>query len=160
MYKFLFFLGISFLMISCTPKNTAFRYFDKGDLETKAVKATKKADIVKDKEVDVIFMSTYLNQVDKKLVDKRFDSFLVFTYFANETAQDIESNGYLVFLNESEPTMIEKLEKDDEKYSELMLKNHWGAYYLVEFESLKDVTSLNLTLQNKESNKATLNFAK
>lgn len=160
MYKFLFFLGISFLMISCTPKNTAFRYFDKGVLETKGVKATKKTDIVKDKEVDVIFISTYLNEVDEKLVDKRFDSFLVFTYFANETQQDFEENGYLILLNENEPSMIKKIEKDDEKYSALMLKNHWGTYYLVEFESLKDSKNLNLVLQNKESNKATLNFAK
>ena len=64
MFKILIFLFISLFLVSCTSKNNAFRYFDKAELEAKGIKATKKADIVKDKEVNVIFMATYLNQVD------------------------------------------------------------------------------------------------
>ena len=67
MYKILFLLFISlFFFVSCGEKNNAFRYFEKDDMEIKSVQYTKKADIVKDKEVDVIFVATYLNKVDKE----------------------------------------------------------------------------------------------
>ena len=47
MKKGLFLVAISILFVACTPKNSAFRYFDKGDIETNAVRNTKKADIIK-----------------------------------------------------------------------------------------------------------------
>ncbi|QKF73359.1 hypothetical protein AFAEC_1194 [Aliarcobacter faecis] len=160
MYKFLFLLAIPLIFVACTPKNSAFRFFDKGLEETKAVKYTKKADIVKDKEVDVIFMATYLNMVDKKLDLAKKEQFLVFTYFAKEQSQDMEKNGYTIYLNQKEPILFEKIEKDDEKYKDYMLKNHWGTYYLVEFENLNNIKNFSLVLQNQESNKATLSFVK
>lgn len=160
MYKFLFLLAIPLIFVACTPKNSAFRFFDKGLEETRAVKYTKKADIVKDKEVDVIFMATYLNMVDKKLDLAKKEQFLVFTYFAKEQSQDMEKNGYTIYLNQKEPILFEKIEKDDEKYKDYMLKNHWGTYYLVEFENLNNIKNFSLVLQNQESNKATLSFVK
>lgn len=160
MYKFLFLLAIPLIFVACTPKNSAFRFFDKGLEETRAVKYTKKADIVKDKEVDVIFMATYLNMVDKKLDLAKKEQFLVFTYFAKEQSQDMEKNGYTIYLNQKEPILFEKIEKDNEKYKDYMLKNHWGTYYLVEFENLNNTKNFSLVLQNQESNKATLSFVK
>jgi hypothetical protein len=151
-------------LVSCSSKNSAFRYFEKDGLETKGIKATKKADIVKDKEVNTIFIATYLNQIDE-LSDTKTEDFLVFTYFSNLDSQNIEDNGYLFFLNENEPVYIEKIEKDNEKYKSLMLKNYWGNYYLVKFNNIeiddnkKDFV-LNLVLQDQESNKVTLGFVK
>ncbi|EFU69265.1 conserved hypothetical protein [Aliarcobacter butzleri JV22] len=165
MFKILIFLFISLFLVSCTSKNNAFRYFDKAELEAKGVKATKKADIVKDKEVNVIFIATYLNQVDNMKDDTKTEDFLVFTYFSSLDSQNIEDNGYLFFLNENEPVSIEKIEKGNEKYKDLMLKNYWGNYYLVKFNNIeidddKKSFVLNLVLQDQASNKVTLGFAK
>ena len=53
MKKGLFLVAISILFVACTPKNSAFRYFDKGDIETNAVRNTKKADIIKNDAIEV-----------------------------------------------------------------------------------------------------------
>lgn len=160
MYKFLFLLSTSLIFVACTPKNSAFRFFDKSTQETRAVKYTKKTDIVKNKEVDVIFMATHLNMVDAKLDNTKKEQFLVFTYFAKDDSQDIEKNGYTLFLNQKEPVLLEKVENNDEKYKDYMLKNHWGSYYLVEFQNLDNSRNFSLVLQNQASNKATLSFVK
>jgi len=160
MYKILFLIFISLFFISCGPKNSAFRYFDKNDSETRGVKFTKKADILKDKEVDVIFMATYLNKIDTKLSDTKTELFLVFTYFSNKDLQNIEDNDYIFLLNDKEPVSIEKVEKDNENFKDLMLKNHWGSYYLVKFNSFDNSDILSLQLTNQKSSKAILNFEK
>lgn len=160
MYKIIFLLFISLFFVSCGPKNSAFRYFEKNDVETRGVQFTKKTDILKDKEVDVIFMATYLNKIDKKISDTKNEVFLIFTYFSNKESQNIEDNAYKIFLNEKEPILVEKVEKDDENFKDLMLKNHWGNYYLVKFDSIEDINSLKLELKNSESSRAILDFEK
>lgn len=165
MYRVLIFLFISIFFASCTTKNSAFRYFDKDGLETKGVQATKKIDIVKDREVSVIFMATYLNRVDDSLINDKNEEFLVFLYFSASDSQNVEDNGYLFFLNENEPIYLEKIEKDNEKYGSLMLKNYWGSYYLVKFDEQippddKQNLLLKLTLQDQNSNKVNLDFVK
>ncbi|RBQ29965.1 hypothetical protein [Aliarcobacter vitoriensis] len=158
MKKILFLSAISFLMISCTPKNSAFRYFDKGDIEANATRYTKKADIISNNQVDITFMATYLNKLNPRL-DEKEDSFLVYVYFSNLENQDIQSNNYEILLNGKVPTYIEKLEKDDENYKNMMLRNFWGTYYLVKFNNQELVSKLNIVLKPK-SNDATLIFEK
>lgn len=159
MKKGLFLLAISLLFISCTPKNSAFRYFDKGDIETNAVRNTKKADIVKNDAIEVIFMATYLNKFDPRLSSKE-ENFLIYVYFPNIDEQvDFDKNGYELLLNGKIPTSIERLEKDDKKYEDLMLRNFWGNYYLAKFSNQELVQNLNITLRPKSSD-ATLNFEK
>ena len=41
-----------------------------------------------------------------------------------------------------------------------MLKNHWGNYYLVKFDSLEDINNLRLELTNQKSSRAILDFEK
>ncbi len=160
MYKIVFLLFISLFFVSCGPKNSAFRYFEKKDVETRGIQYTKKADILKDKEVDVIFIATYLNKIDKKISDSKNEVFLVFTYFSNKESQNIEDNNYQVVLNDKEPIVLEKVEKDNENFKDLMLKNHWGNYYLVKFDSIGETNSLKLELKNSESSRAILDFEK
>ena len=160
MYKFLFLLAISTLFIACTPKNSAFRYFDKSDAETKSVKFTKKSDIVKNKEVDVVFMATHLNMLVESINKSKKEQFLVFVYFAKEEFQGLEQNNYNLYLNKKEPILVVEIERDDEKYKDYMLKNHWGKYYLIEFENINSDKNFSLDLQNSVTNKATLNFVK
>lgn len=159
MYKILFLLFISLFFVSCGEKNNAFRYFEKDDMEIKSVQYTKKADIVKDKEVDVIFVATYLNKVDKEKFGLNEDSFLVSLYFSNKDSQEISENGYSLTLNNTAVIFSEKIEKNDERFKSLMLKNSWGTTYFVKFNP-QNSSSLSLSLKNDTSNKAQLNFEK
>ena len=158
MKKGLFLIAISLLFVACTPKNSAFRYFDKGDIETNAVRNTKKADIIKDDAIEATLMATYLNKFDPKISQKE-ENFLVYIYFPNLEEQiDFSKNGYELLLNGKTPNSIEKLERDDKKYEDMMLRNFWGNYYLVKFNP-QDTYKLNLKLTNKSSS-AQLNFEK
>ncbi len=160
MYKILFLIFISLFFISCSSKNNAFKYFEKDEVETKGVQYTKKTDIlINGNEVDVIFWATYLNKIDKKISDTNEELFLVSVYFTNKESQDLFENNYSFLLNGIEPTSLEKVEKDNENFKSLMLKNNWGKYYLVKFAS-QDVYTLTIQLKDQGSNSALLNFEK
>ncbi len=160
MPKLLFFIIIPFLFVSCGPKNSAFTYFEKKDIETKGIQFTKKIDILKENEVDIIFMATYLNKIDMKISDTKNEVFLISTFFVNVETQDIEKNAYKFLLNGKEAVWIEKIEKNDERFKDLMLKNYWGNYYLVKFDFSENEYNLKLELTNQKFSKAILNFEK
>ena len=160
MKKILFFLIISLFFTSCSSKNNAFKYFEKDDIETKGIHYTKKIDIVKNEEIDIIFWATYLNKIDKDISAENKEVFFVSLYFANSDSQDLENNAYTLLLNNKESVLLEKVEKDNENFKSLMLKNHWGNYYLVKFDSFENLTNLRLELTNQKSSKGILNFEK
>lgn len=160
MKKVIFFLFITLLFTSCSSKNNAFKYFEKDDIETKGIHYTKKVDILKNEEIDIIFWATYLNKIDTNISDEDKDVFLVSLYFANSQTQDIDKNNYKFLLNKKDSVLLEKVEKDNENFKSLMLKNHWGNYYLVKFDSLEDISNLRLELTNEKSSKAILDFEK
>ncbi len=159
MYKILFLLIVSLFFVSCSTKNNAFKYFEKDEIETKAIQYTKKTDILKNNEVDVIFLATYLNKTDKEITHKDQELFLISVYFTNKESQDVFENNYSFLLNGTSPILVEKVERDDENYKNLMLKNSWGNYYLVKFNS-QDTYNLNLKLTDQSSSTAQLNFEK
>ena len=105
-------------------------------------------------------MATYLNKIDMKISDTKNEVFLISTFFTNNEIQSIRENNYKFLLNGKEAIWIEKIEKNDERFKELMLKNYWGNYYLVKFDFLENIYNLNLELTNQKSSKAILNFEK
>lgn len=147
------------LFTSCGSKNSGFTYFENENNESRAAQFTRKIDIVKDREVDTIFMATYVNKTENDSDKTDDESFLIFNYFANANTQDLDKNGYKITLNKQEPISIENVDKSDEKYKNLMLKNNWGKYYLVKFKSLES-ERLSLELSNQSSSKVILNFEK
>jgi PBP1b-binding outer membrane lipoprotein LpoB len=162
MYKILFFLFISLLFTSCSSKNSAFKYFQKKDVETKGIQATQKIDILKDNEIDIILWATYLNKIDNKISNSKIEVFLVSLYFANSESQNIENSNYKFLLNGKESISTEKIEKDNENFKSLMLKNNWGNYYLVKFDLLENSSNskLEFELTNQKSSRVILNFEK
>lgn len=160
MYKILLLLFISLLFTSCSSKNNAFKYFEKNDMGTKGIQFTKKVDILKGNEIDIILWATYLNKIDKNISDSKKEVFLVSVYFANSESQNIENKDYKFLLNDKDSISIERIEKDNENFKDLMLKNNWGNYYLVKFDSSDDLYNLKLELTNQKSSKAILNFEK
>lgn len=158
MLKSLFLLLLLFFITSCSNKNSAFRYFDKEDIETNSVQFTKKIDILNNNEVEVIFISTYLNKVNNEIYNGD-EIFLVSLFFTNLNEQDIEKNGFKLLLNKKEANLIERIEKNDERFKNLMMKNYWGNYYLVKFDSINE-GRISLELFDSKSSKGLLNFEK
>lgn len=158
MKQLLFLILLSFVMSACSSKNSAFRYFDKGEIEANSVRYTKKSDIIKDNQIDITFVATHLNKIDLQL-DEKIEQFLVYIHFVNLENQDFTKNGYKLLLNAKEPVSIELLEKDDKKFQDLMLKNFWGNYYLVKFDNKELIQDLHLSFSPKAS-VAKLNFQK
>lgn len=111
MFKNLFLLFLLFLITACGDKNSAFRYFDKKDIEANSVQFTKKVDILNNGEVEVIFISTYLNKINDEIYNDENESFLVSIFFTNLEEQDINKNDYELLLNKKEATLIEKSKK-------------------------------------------------
>jgi hypothetical protein len=158
MYKVLFLLIISLFFVSCSEKNNAFKYFDKDDIETKGVQYTKKTDILKENEVDAIFIATYLNRVDRNISNEEL--FLVSVYFTNKDSQDIFENNYSFSLNGVDAILTQKIEKNNENFKSLMLRNTWGNYYLVKF-NFQDAYNMKIMLKNQNATStAVLNFEK
>jgi PBP1b-binding outer membrane lipoprotein LpoB len=158
MYKVLFLLIISLFFVSCSEKNNAFKYFDKDDIETKGVQYTKKTDILKENEVDAIFIATYLNRVDRNISNEEL--FLVSVYFTNKDSQDIFENNYSFSLNGVDAISTQKIEKNNENFKSLMLRNTWGNYYLVKF-NFQDAYNMKIMLKNQNATStAVLNFEK
>ena len=62
-------------------------------------------------------------------------------------------------MNKKEATLIEKIEKDDERFKGLMMKNYWGNYYLVKFDSITE-GRISFELFDSKSSRAILNFEK
>ena len=96
---------------------------------------------------------------DFKISDTNEELFLVSVYFTNKDSQDIFENNYSFLLNGLAPISLEKIEKDNENFKSLMLKNNWGKYYLVKFTS-QDVYNLTIQLKDQGANSAQLNFEK
>lgn len=147
MYKILLISIISLVFTSCTNKNSAFRYFQKENIQAEAIQNSKKTDIVVENETKVIFWATYLNKIEK-YDDFKKELFLVSLYFANNENQDINEKNYKLTLNDNSEVEFEKIDSTNKEFLPLMLKNNWGNYYLVKFDEIKDTYDLKLKLSN------------
>ena len=157
MYKFLLLASIPLIFPACSS-NSALTYFKKDALETRAIQYTKKTDLLYKNEVEVLFISTYLNNIKENLSTKN-NMFIVSIYFVNAKSQDLIQNNYSLTLNKRRPIKIEELKKDDKTYKNLMKRNIWAKSYLVEFPEVKDKYNLTLTLSKPKVTEGSLNFS-
>lgn len=160
MYKILPLLVISLFFVSCTSKNNALRYFKKTDMQASAIQNTKKTDILKNEQPELIFWATYINNINKeKELEK--ETFLVSIYYVNSETQNFNENNYNLSLNNQKLQSIKEIEKDNKDYQNIMLKNNWGNYYLVEFDKVsEEKTNLKLRIFNQTTSSAQLVFEK
>ena len=156
MYKFLLLASIPFVFQACSS-NSALTYFKKDALETRAIQYTKKTDLLFKNEVEVLFTSTYLNNIKKDLNTKN-NMFIVSLYFVNQETQDLNKNGYFLTLNKQKPIKIQELKKDDITYKNIIKNNNWAKSYLVEFPDMKDNYNLILKLAKPKITKGSLKF--
>lgn len=153
MYRFFCFSAILLLFTSCGDKKYAYNYFDKTKKQERAIQDTRKIDIMQDNEPKVIFWLTYLNNVQE--IKKDREVFLINVYFVNSLKQDINEDNFEFRLNGKPLLSIEKIEQNNEKYRDYIVKNRWGSYYILEFDKIDsfDNLDLNITAKNFQGNK-------
>jgi hypothetical protein len=84
----------------------------------------------------------------------------VSVYFTNKDSQDIFENNYSFSLNGVDAILTQKIEKNNENFKSLMLRNTWGNYYLVKF-NFQDAYNMKIMLKNQNATStAVLNFEK
>ncbi len=149
--KKLLLLAFTIFFFSSCASNSAYRYFDKTNMDTEILQNTKKADIIKNQEPKVIFLATYLNNV-KKYKKLENDTFIINIFFTGiNDSQDIQKNNYTLSLNGKKAINMVKLDKTNKEYKNFFLKNTWGKYYLVEFKTFKKNDKLTLKLSDNTS---------
>lgn len=130
---------IFLVLLSGCSSYKALKHFNKSDSYTKAVQQSKKADLIVDNDVVTIFYATYLNKVLDRF-DNNSYNFVIGFYSQNETLDDYELS-----LNTNKYTKIQKIQKSNDLYSLLSVKNAWAKYYIVSFDKT-DADTLNLRL--------------
>jgi hypothetical protein len=158
MYKTLFLSILSTIFIGCSS-TSALKHFQKDEIYTKSMQYSQKADLLYKNEQKAILWAVYLNNLDEKEFTTKEEFFIVSLYFIDSDTQSLDENSYDFTLNGKTYKSIEKIEKDDPKYKDLLSRNSWGSYYLIKFDELKKIYDLNLKLSNPNTS-TVLKFVK
>jgi len=159
MYKTILISLLSTMFVACSS-NSSLKYFKKEEIQARAIQYTKKTDILEKNEPKVLFIATYLNNIKSKQFKSKQEKFVISTYFTDAQEQDLLKRGYKLSLNDKEALQIKEINKNDPLYGPLLANNHWGKYYLVEFDEVKDVYELKLVLSKTASTSGQLKFEK
>lgn len=153
-------LTIVGLFSGCVQKN-AFSVFGGDSSYQKGIDYTQVGDIVHSFETKAIINATYLNPVEPKVYNNKYQNFLIGIYISddNENREEryINNQAYSLTLNDKAYESIEELDKKSELYNHLPLKNSYAKYYVVKFKKTEE---LKLILQYKHTSfgKVDLNF--
>lgn len=134
MKKSLFLLSLSSsLFFSACTSTSVVKYFEKEEFYTKAMQYTKKTDISKNNQVEIMLNATYLNSTEQKF-NNNYENFIVGIYNINDDEElGLDNKKYVLLLNGKNPDVINELE-EKEYLTKVPLRNHWAKYYLVSFK--------------------------
>lgn len=156
MFKFFAFVSLILIFSACGDKKYAYNYFDKTKKQERAIQDTRKLDILQDKEQKVIFWITYLNNIEE-LKNEKEEFFLLNVYFADGLQKSIKDN-FEFNLNNKPLISLEKIDQNNPKYKDYIVKNNWGEYYLLKFEKIDSFDNLNLNITAKNFTGSKLEF--
>ena len=149
--KKIFFLLIVLIGFIACSKSTP-SVFNGDSLYKKGLEYTQIGNIVSKLETKAIINATYLNRSDPKLYNNNYQNFLVGIYNIDE------NKNYKLTLNNKDINSSIKIDKKDEIYNNIPLKNPHANYYIVSFSKVKDETTLNLIYTHPIYGKVTLPF--
>jgi hypothetical protein len=131
---FLLSLSSSLFFTACTSTSVV-KYFEKEEFYTKAMQYTKKTDISKNNQVEIMLNATYLNSTEKKF-NNNYQNFIVGIYNINDEEElGLNNKKYVLLLNGEKPEVINELEEQI-YLNKVPLRNHWAKYYLVSFKKI------------------------
>ncbi len=97
------------------------------------LKYTKVLKVMEGEDVKILATATYLNSVQKKWDDGK-QNFVVSVYYPMGEPKEFKFS-----LNETDPLSIRKIEKEEQLYKNIAMRNNWIDYYLYSFESPREI---------------------
>lgn len=149
---------ISILFTACSSYS-AVHNFNNSEIYANALHYTKKADVLEENRVKIMFTATYLNEVYKENQNKN-KRFLISIFEVNQK-NFINKTQIHAKLNNKEFQSIKKLSSNDELRDNLVLKNPWAKYFIVSFakdDETKYSKTQELKLSYKDSKEVSLSF--
>ncbi len=148
--KFFFIYTLFFIILflgGCSPTNK-FISFKNSSLTFNTLQNTKKQDFVLNEKVKALFFVTYLNNTSNDFQSEKKEYFLVGAYLPDEEEQDIFKQSYTITLNGKEINKTKLVDKNNQLFKSIALKNKWTKYYVLQFSSFKDVYDLNIKVSH------------
>ena len=109
---------------------------------------TKKQDFIFNEKVKALFFVTYLNDSSNDLKSEKKEYFLLGAYLPDEEEQDMFKQSYTITLNGQEINKTKLVDKNNQLFKSIALKNQWTKYYILQFSSIKDVYDLNIKVSH------------
>lgn len=152
MSRFLSVLICVFIFVGCSKKEQIFVTDNK--LLSVALQHTKKVDVVKNNNIEAVFIGTYLNHTSS-FYDDINHNFLVGVYIPNDHFND-EKATYNVTFNDEILTLVE-LDPKELISTSIPLKNNWAKYYKVSIPK-NHQSNITLSLEVENLHSVSLNF--
>lgn len=118
------------LFLSGCQSYSAVNNFNSSEIYAKALHNTKKVDILEDNKIKLMFTVTSLNEVYP--VNKDYQSFLLGIFEVNSKSFMNKSQIQAKF-NTLELVSIEKLPKEHVLRENIVYKNPWAKYFIINF---------------------------
>ncbi len=148
-----------FFLTGCV-QNRSYGIFKQDNIYQKAIKHTKKAEILNSSQTKVILIATYLTPIYPKF---KKDEYFYLRVYANEINSSenrgLINNNYKISLNSKEAISVRELKKENDYKNELPFNNDWFKGYIAKFPNLNQ-KDLNLTYEDKNYGKMVLEFSK
>ncbi len=97
------------------------------------LKYTKVLKVMEEEDVKILATATYLNSVEEKW-DNGKQNFIVSVYYPMGKARE-----YTFTLNDAAPVSVAKIEKEQQLYKNIAMRNDWIDYYLYSFENIEKI---------------------
>lgn len=148
----IFFVGCAF------EKN--YGIFEKDTTYKKAIKQTRKGDIINSLETKALIIATHLNPTLEEYQSDTNESFFVgiYTNISKEN-RALDDRDFSLNMNNTKYLSIVELKENDPLKAKMPNINEWFRYYVITFQKSKE-ENLELNFAHKDFGKTQLHFAK
>lgn len=124
------------LFLSGCQSYSAVNNFNNSEIYAKALHNTKKVDILEDNKIKLMFTVTSLDEVYP--VNKDYKSFLLGIFEVNSKSF-INKSQIQAKFNTQELISVERLTKEHVLRENLVYKNPWAKYFILNFNKNKNI---------------------
>lgn len=154
-------LASAIFLGGCSGSN-AFHMFSMDKMHERAIEQLRTSSIVSSMQTKAIVSTLYLNALDSEKY-KNGEHFLVSLYIERDNEaqkrRDLNNSGYTLTLNDTNATVVEKLDDNDARREIFPIKQQWNQYYYIRYDDTGS-DRLKLKLQKDEVGQTELIYQK
>ena len=132
-------ISIGLIFTFFTGCQSALSVFDKtGTQYEKGLQHTKVKHVTFENQTKAIINVTYLNSMDSKKWDNKYQNFLVGIYisddFKDEDKRALNNKSFKLSMNDKKSVKSTLFTNKYKLYKHIPLKNPWATYYIISFK--------------------------